>query len=113
MATPLPFESKLKMPQWSGKLNAETMQTGSLVLKTPIGLNPVEWTSTFEWFGLNREDAKTVVAEFASKAFNGTYSYTDLQEGPCLVRPTGENIRYVEAHAGHQSRLTVDVRKLR
>lgn len=112
MATPLPFENKLKMPRWSGKLNAETMQTGSHQLKLPIGLNPMEWTSTFEWFGLSREDAKTVLAEFASKAYNGTYSYTDLQEGPCFIRPTGEGVSYVESHAGHQSRLTAEMRKL-
>ena len=89
MAEPLLYQGKMRFPQWSGSLNAVTMQTGTLKLKLPIGLNPVAYTATFEWSLDTTDMALEIINEMTSKAFNGVYTYTDEVGGLCYVRPTG------------------------
>ena len=111
MAEPLPYAGKLSYPRWSARLNAQVMQTGSLKLKQPIGINPVQYTATFEWNLETTAQAKEIIDEMTSKSFNGVYTYYDNTMGDVYVRPNGD-FAYNEAAEGLPCFLSMGFDKL-
>lgn len=111
MAEQLPYAGKISWPKWSAKLNAQEMQTGSLKMKLPIGLQPVAYMTTIEWNGLTNEQVKEVIDLMASTSFNGVYEYPDTTMGLCYLRPTGD-LSYSEAPEGLFASLAMGFDKL-